>query len=244
MTPQQFLDHLATDSAHFASAAAGTLDQAIPSLGWTVRELTAHLGGVYTYGATNAAAASPDPAALGPEARAPEGDAINDWFVERRTVLLETLSGIDDDAVGWTHAGPQKGSWWKRRMACETSIHRFDLEAALADGNEIDPIDSELATAGVDEYLTVSADVAIAQPGRNTYPAKSLHLHRSDGPGEWMLTKTGDGGLLVTHEHGKGDAAVRGPASELFLWVWGRPATDVQIFGDEAVAEAWRTLAS
>jgi hypothetical protein len=58
-----------------------------------------------------------------------------------------------------------------------------------------------------------------------------------------MLVADSNGELRVTHEHGKGDAAVRGPASELLLWVWGRPTHDLQIFGDEAVAAAWRALA-
>jgi len=52
------------------------------------------------------------------------------------------------------------------------------------------------------------------------------------------------GGLTVTHEHGKGDAAVRGPASQLLLWIWGRPVSEVQVFGDDAVAAAWQALAS
>jgi hypothetical protein len=58
-----------------------------------------------------------------------------------------------------------------------------------------------------------------------------------------MLVSDGQGGVAVTHEHGKGDAAIRGPASALVLWLWGRPTPGVEIFGDQAVAEAWRSLA-
>lgn len=60
----------------------------------------------------------------------------------------------------------------------------------------------------------------------------------------WMVQRgNSETELSITTEHGKGDAAVRGPASELQLWVWGRPVTDIEIFGDSAVAEAWRNLA-
>ncbi len=58
-----------------------------------------------------------------------------------------------------------------------------------------------------------------------------------------MLASDGKDGVAVTHEHGKGDAAVRGPASALLLWVWGRPTAEVEVYGDQAVAQAWQSLA-
>ena len=48
----------------------------------------------------------------------------------------------------------------------------------------------------------------------------------------------GDGGWTVEREHRKGDAAIRGTASDLLLALWrrvDRPALDV--VGDEAVAD-------
>ena len=127
-------------------------------------------------------------------------------------------------------------------MASETAVHRWDAEAALRPIAEVTPIDGDLATDAIDEYLAVSLRFSSSRPDR-VYPDHSLHLHRGDGPGEWMLVADSNGELRVTHEHDKGDAAVRGPASELLLWVWGRPTHDLQIFGDEAVAAAWRALA-
>ena len=241
MTPQQYLEHVAADSAHFASQAAGSLDHAVPALGWTARELVGHLGAVYAYVTANAKPGT-EYTAAGDEGRAPEGDAINDWFAERRDVMLETLTHLGDEVTVWTHAGLQTGQWWKRRMACETAVHRWDLDAAINGVDGAEPIDGDLATIGVDEYLEVSLRISADRPER-TYPAESLHLHRSDGPGEWMIVAADGGGVTVTHEHGKGDAAVRGPASDLFLWIWGRDVTGVEIFGDEAVANAWKSLA-
>jgi len=243
VTPQEFLDHAAAESERFVNSATGSLDKPVAALDWTVRDLTAHLGAVYVYAGSNASISSSDPAAIGDEARAPEGDAILDWFDERRNVLLSILREVDDEAIGWTHAGPQKAAWWKRRMACETAVHRWDLDFALH-GVDAEPIPFELAAAAIDEYFEVGQDVAVAQPGRNIYPSTSLHLHCSDGPGEWMMVGNDQGGLTVTHEHGKGDAAVRGPASQLLLWIWGRPVSEVQVFGDDAVAAAWQALAS
>ena len=58
------------------------------------------------------------------------------------------------------------------------------------------------------------------------------------------MIKAVDGTIVLTHEHGKGDAAVRGSASDLFVFAWHRGMPDtLQIFGDEAVARAWAALA-
>lgn len=228
-------------SAQFAETAMANLDAPIDHLdGWTVRDLVGHLGAVYVYATVNAQAASTDPTRPGPEAQAPEGDAVTDWFAERSSTLIAALESEPLDQQTWTHAGMQPASWWRRRMAHETAIHLWDAQAAAGSAQ---PIDGDLATDGIDEFFDVSRDVNAAQ-SRHTYPAESLHLHRSDGAGEWMIQRgASETALAVTHEHGKGDAAVRGPASELLLWIWGRPVSDIEIFGDEAVAAAWQALA-
>jgi hypothetical protein len=50
--------------------------------------------------------------------------------------------------------------------------------------------------------------------------------------------------MHVTHEHAKGDVAVRGPASDLLLVLYGRkPTNEVDIFGDAALFERFREQA-
>ena len=73
------------------------------------------------------------------------------------------------------------------------------------------------------------------------YPTSTLHLHQTDGEGEWMLSSLNDQ-LVVGNEHAKGDAAARGTASDLALLVWGRRRPTVEVFGDEAVLNAWLAL--
>lgn len=239
MTPQQYLDHVASESARFAGATAGSLDVGVEFLdGWTIHDLVAHLGGVYS-GVIGRVAPKAEASPPAPEAGT---DAINEWFVDRRTDLLSALSSADDDDPAETFAGTRTIAWWKRRLAHETAVHRWDADAAIDGTAAAAPIDGDLATDGVDEYLEVGLRSSSRRPDR-VYPAQSLHLHRADGPGEWMLVGDGQGGLTVSHEHGKGDAAVRGPASALLLWVWGRPTDEVEIFGDTDVAATWRALA-
>ena len=74
----------------------------------------------------------------------------------------------------------------------------------------------------------------------------SLHVHCTDVPGEWTIHPDGNG-LAVSRQHGKGDAAMRGPASTLLLVLWGRLAADhgdIERFGDDAVLDAWTAFGS
>ena len=44
--------------------------------------------------------------------------------------------------------------------------------------------------------------------------------------------------------HAKGDVAVRGPASDLFVFAYNRrDATGLEVFGDTAVVDRWRESA-
>jgi hypothetical protein len=121
-------------------------------------------------------------------------------------------------------------------MAQETAVHRWDAQQAAG---TLTPIDPELATDGINEVMTVF--MQHAPRGPIDYPAGSLHLHRTDGEGEWMLTAQ-DGVLTVTHEHAKGDAAARGPAQDILLYLWGRGRDGLECHGDDALIDAWGSV--
>ena len=59
----------------------------------------------------------------------------------------------------------------------------------------------------------------------------SNHKHA----GEWLVHELGPEGARFDRLHAKGDAAVRGRASDLLLWLWRRPAS-VEVLGDAGVA--------
>ena len=63
-----------------------------------------------------------------------------------------------------------------------------------------------------------------------------MHLHCTDVAGEWTIRETDDG-AVVTREHAKGDAAIRGAANDILLVLWRRrsPST-VDVIGDAEVA--------
>ena len=54
-----------------------------------------------------------------------------------------------------------------------------------------------------------------------------------------------DGEIVVAKQHAKADAAVKGSASDLNLFLWERVAPDsddLQVFGDSEVLASWTNL--
>lgn len=243
MSELPYLEHFDRLSARLAEVAAGHLETPIPFLGdWAVRDLVGHTGQVYAFCTANLLAQSTEPTSPGAEAAVPEGDEILGWFGERRDVVRDALATADLTVEGWTFAGIHPGSFWLRRMAQETAVHTWDVETAC--GARSDVITAELAVDGINEYATVGLQHSSSRPKRD-YPAETLHLHCTDTAGEWMFGRADDGTVAVTHEHGKGDAAVKGTAVDLLAWIWGRPVDEdrLEVFGDAAVAQAWQDLA-
>jgi len=233
MEIEQYLDQLARDSERLgdAAAAAGT-DANVPTCpGWTVTDLLQHMVGGDEWARTivergrqgdtsRVLPTEPDPAMT--------GDALVEAFRAGATALVETLGSTDPSTPVWTFsAADRTARFWQRRRAQETSVHRFDAESAADDPT---PLDAVMAADGIDEFLVAFlprlAD-NVAALGDAT-----IHVHCTDVEGEWLVTQR-DGDLSVTREHAKGDAAARGSASDLMLFLWGRvPVTSLEVFGD------------
>lgn len=210
--------------------------------GWDLRALVEHLGGVHRWvreavmtGAPPARARATDPL----DEPAPEApDALARWFGDGAIALANALDSVDRDAPTWTPFPIEDPTVavWIRRQTHETSLHRWDAELAVAVPRELDP---DLASDGIDEYLTLILPRLVQRDGRELPPG-SVHLHCTDVPGEWTVEVL-DGRFVVDRAHRKGDAAVRGTAGDLLLTLWGRPVPDgsVQLLGDAEVGRAW-----
>jgi hypothetical protein len=121
-----------------------------------------------------------------------------------------------------------------RSLALEMSIHRWDADNAFGDPAPLDP---DLACDGIEEFFTVALPGLLQHRGQRAGTGQTVHLHRTDGEGEWMITLNEL--PEVTHEHGKGDAAVRGTASDLLLSLWGR-IDPPEAFGDTSILDHLR----
>ncbi len=164
--------------------------------------------------------------------------------IEASTAALAALMDAGDDRV-WAFHGLAPASFWARRMAHETVVHRAD--AQLAAGQDF-TVGAPLAADAIDEWLTVLTAPAPGEPderGGALPPGRSLHIHATDhgldGAGEWLAGNAADG-VTVTSGHGRADVALSGPAADLLLVLMRRkPASDpaVRVFGDQAVLDQW-----
>ena len=208
--------------------------------GWTLVELSAHVGYAFRWMTTTVATRATAPVRRRDTQgrRAPDDPAqLPAWLREGATELVAAVRSVGPSTPVWTWAGgPQPAEWWLQRMLYELVVHVADAALAL---NEPVTIDASLAAVGIDEWLTilpfVHDDLVEALP-----PGRSMHLHALDG-GEWLLRGTPDGPAWE-RGHVKADVAVRGEAGRLYLLLNRRlPADDpaLEVHGDRQTLETW-----
>jgi uncharacterized protein (TIGR03083 family) len=149
--------------------------------------------------------------------------------------LMEELAAADPSMEVWTFTDDHSVRFVIRRLAHETAVHRWDAETAVGLDATLDP---ELASDGIDEFLTHFARVG----DEDAAPiGGSVHVHCTDVPGEWTFypgtDESGAPTFELVREHAKGDCALRGTASDLLLAMWRRvPIERLDVVGDAEVA--------
>jgi uncharacterized protein (TIGR03083 family) len=198
---------------------------------WKVADLVIHTGAVHGFWGEMVERRAERPIPWPPADLPSDHALLVPWLREGTDRLASRLESADPSDKVWTWAAPHNVGWVQRRMAQETAVHRWDGEAGA--GHPI-PIDAELAVDGIDEFL----DVFLPENRRpEAGPDASVHLHSTDAPGEWLV-RIADNDVTVSREHAKGDAAVRGPASDLLLLLWRRVApAQLEVFGAGATLD-------
>jgi uncharacterized protein (TIGR03083 family) len=237
--PSAYLRHIGADAVALARAAAFDLHAAVPACpGWTVVDLVGHTGSVHRWVETmvrTEAGERLDRGRLpGPPA---DEESLVGWFRDGAARLVATLAEAGTERPVWNWSDEaQVSAFWHRRMAHETTVHRWDGEAAVGEPLGVEP---ELAADGIDELLTVFLPRHVEGAEALVGLGGTLHVHCADTAGEWLV-ELGDGTVAVTREHRKGDAAIRGGASDVLLFLWNRlPLDRVEVVGARAVAERW-----
>ena len=237
MTPSydELLRALEREGGELLAAGDNNLDVEVPSCpGWSMRDLLLHVGDVHSW----VAGIVRDRAKQGRrrEAAPPTVDALQ-YAVAARDAVLEALRNADPDDEVWNWADqPPRVAFWARRMAHETSMHRWDAQNCHGNAK---PIDAEFAVDGIDEALRVTLAARLRHKPQHRI-AGTLHLHATDVAGEWLVTIAPES-LDVRNEHGKGDVALRGDASDLLLVLYNRePSSAVDIIGDRSLLDRWR----
>ncbi|MGH9031285.1 MAG: maleylpyruvate isomerase family mycothiol-dependent enzyme [Acidimicrobiia bacterium] len=233
-----YIATLRSDASAFAGAVRRVdMDAPVPSCpDWTARDLLVHMGAHHRWVRANLDRQPEDGMAPGGVSDpAPEGRAASAWVEEGAAELADRLDEAGPDRRCWTWvADLATTGFWARRTANETAVHRWDMENAAGIPGSID---AALAVDGIAEQLAIVQRGFVGPPP--TGAGETIHLHATDADGEWLVRLDAEG-MEVMPEHGKGDVALRGPASDLLLVVLGRlPASVGEVLGDEQLLSRW-----
>jgi uncharacterized protein (TIGR03083 family) len=237
-----YLDGVSDNARLFVEAVrrAG-VDAPVPTCpDWTVADLARHQGRVFHWISTIVETKAQEYLDRTPFEEEAEGADPLAFVESGAEHALAVLGAADPDAMvwNWIDGGPGPARFWFRRMAHETVVHRADAEAAAAGRigtSRVEP--AELAVDGIDEFLDF-LDMR-SRGGRPPRLSGSYHFHTTDVPGEWVVVFDGDA-VTIRREHAKADVAVRGPASDLELFLYSRRGAEgLETFGDPAALAAW-----
>ncbi|GGZ11375.1 hypothetical protein GCM10010300_64300 [Streptomyces olivaceoviridis] len=241
METAEFLQILDREGGLLATAAAAAGPEAkVPTCPeWQVRDLVRHTGTVHRWAAALVAEGQTAPRPLG-EPPALDGAELVAWYRDGHGLLVETLAAAPADLECWTfHPAPSPSSlaFWTRRQAHETTVHRYDAEAAR--GGTPSPIAPEFAVDGIDELLR--GFHARPRSRMRTEEPRTLRVRALDAGQDAVWTvRLGDGPPVTARaEQGPAEAELSGPADQLYLALWNRTAVP-HLTGDPSLAALWR----
>jgi len=215
----------------FLVAARKGLDAQVPGCpGWTVRDLTYHLGCVHRFHNAHLGRGVTTPPGQPAQPEVGDDDLLA-WFDDGVDELLITLRTVDLDAPAWNWAPhtPQLAGFWPRRMALETAVHRWDAESAHHDATGFD---LDVAVDGIDEMLTVMGP---AEPAADS-PSGVVVVRPTDTDAAWAVRLEPAQFEVLSAVPADPDAVLAGTSAALLLGLWGRlPAQSLETSGDQAL---------
>ncbi len=244
-------DHLATlateaDRFTWLIDRAADLGSPVPSCPeWTLRDLVAHQGEVHRWATDTVTGTWSELSAADRADRiaAPLDPGLAAWFAEGAERLRTALAAAPDSLrtpVFLLDAPPAR-TFWARRQANETTVHRIDALAAVLGRvpttAEAD-VDVDRAVDGIDELLTGF----VPRPRstlRSSEPFTVL-VAPTDSDRRWLLA-VGDGPVVTTvpDPADRADATLAGPAAAVWLGLWNR-GDELVATGRAGVLSQWR----
>jgi uncharacterized protein (TIGR03083 family) len=256
MSAMEVKEHIAAvdrEGTLLAAAArrAGT-DAAVPSCpAWHVRDLLRHIGHVHRWAAGyvlegRAQQLPGEPSEDEVLSSGPPDAELAGWFADGHVRLVTALTAADPDLACWTFLdAPSPLAFWARRQAHETAIHRVDAE--LAAGAAVTPVDAAFASDGVDELIIAmfGRDAHQLSAAQQAGGRQTVQVLADDTGDAWRVELTADGTLAASVQRGRAasDCTLTGPADGLYRLLWNRAdpaAAGVEVSGDAAVLAAWQ----
>ncbi|WP_327417800.1 maleylpyruvate isomerase family mycothiol-dependent enzyme [Streptomyces sp. NBC_01233] len=247
MNPAQHGAAVAAETAGFVAAVrAADLSTPVPTCpGWTLEDLTRHVGSVHRwFTELLRRRIQQPPTSRAVDLRLPEHpDALPDWLAASAEEAAEVFAATDLDAPMWAWGVDQHARFWVRRMLFETLVHRVDAQLALG----LPPhVDRALAVDGIDEFLTNLPFASSFAPltAQLRAPDRTVRFSCTDGDGDWLVALRADGFALVADRTAAraADATVQGAAADLLLLLYGRldhRSDDFHLLGDPDLLAHW-----
>ncbi|WP_169309978.1 maleylpyruvate isomerase family mycothiol-dependent enzyme [Aeromicrobium marinum] len=225
-----------TRYAELSDAAFGT-EQVPACPGWTVADLTRHLGTVHRWAAATVMSGQ----RVDQPADVVVTEPVSEWYAAVASALLAVLQAVHpDEPTPNFSLIRERAAFWPRRQLHETTVHSVDVAQALGMDGGGWPVAPVLAADGVDEVLTVF------------FPRMTARGRRPDLQGRVRITAT-DVGRTWLLEPGSGlhappvlaydapgtphDAEIRGTAEALYLGLWNRwPHDRLEVDGEAGAA--------
>ena len=228
------LDRAREDGERIIDLCLAGPDEAVPACpGWDAAKLLSHITNVWHM---LAIFGESKPDGFPGRDQFPPAPATGEEGTAARTALDRVdaaMRALEPGVAMWSWGTTQTSDYFHRRYHLENLVHRVDAEQAAGVASAID---GDEAADAVDERFVEFVH------RREERPNGSLHLHRTDGPGEWTVSVVDDR-IVVTREHAKGDAAARGTGADLMLAMWGRgPVDALEVFGEPSLVGVWFEL--
>jgi uncharacterized protein (TIGR03083 family) len=230
MTSQECIAALRREGGALADAARQDPTRPVPYYpGWSVADLVAHTGAVHRWVLEIVRSRATERL---PREAYQYRDPVRllAWFEEGLATLAGELGGTDPSEPVWSFGADQTVGFWQRRMAHETAIHRWDAQSAFGDPG---PIECRLAATGISESLAIH----VVRPVRGTAVGghgESVALRCDDAPDRWLVVLLQDE-VRVEEGDTSATASVAGTASDVWLFVTGRPTVGIRVTGDATV---------
>lgn len=209
---------------------------------WTMTDLLEHVAHVYMHKTECIRNGQPK---SWPPPRDPEVPTLTLMRQGLGDLLAEFTPREPADAAYTWYDPDQTVGFWIRRMAQETVIHRVDAE--LAAGVALGPIDEELAVDGIDELLRIFVGWSSHKWAEEVADSIGKLLPKpvavTSGDTTWVLRPV-DGSIDVDSEAASDVAVtISGEPAPLLLWLWRRGDDEgIQFDGDEQAARALHEL--
>jgi len=234
-----YLDHLARESARFASvletAPSGARVPTCPD--WNADDLLWHLGEVqWFWGTIVRDAVDADAAEKMKPPRPANRPGLEEFYRSASRELSAALSNTPAETPAWTWADDQTVGFIRRRQAHEALIHRLDAELTAGSRSEMD---ARLSADGVDEAIRIMYGGDLPPWGTFTPDGtRTARVQATDTGDSWLLTfgrftgtdpsdqRTYDEAGIhaaAKDEGGAAAATISGSAADLDCWLWGRP---------------------